>query len=248
MLAADLYGLGFRGERGGLETTFGAILGESFDPAALSEGLGVRYEIMRGYFKPYSGCRYTHAAVDAILKMQAGGAVDPGEIVSVEVATYDIAATLTEKTPQTPLAARFSLPHVVAATLILGSNGPEAFTPQALNDPRLHALAARVTVVEDPEFTAMTPARRPARVTLHLADGTQRQMTVTGSKGDPDQPMTSEELEAKFHNLVEPTLGAKRSARAWELLGSLEHLTDFNELQKTISSDPFPGSSPKTVS
>src|SRR5690606_36644100 len=56
LLAADLYELGFRGQEGALQTVFGKILGQSFAPAALADQLGERYEIMRGYFKPYSAC------------------------------------------------------------------------------------------------------------------------------------------------------------------------------------------------
>ncbi|NKQ37730.1 MAG: MmgE/PrpD family protein [Chloroflexi bacterium] len=120
LLAADFYELGFRGEAGALPAVFGEILGRTFDPAPLVDGLGERYEIMRGYFKPYSACRYTHAAVDAALALWAAGAVDPAQIEYIDVATYDIAAHLTDPAPQTPLAGRFSLPYVVAATLITG--------------------------------------------------------------------------------------------------------------------------------
>ena len=187
MLAADLYTLGIRGERGGLETAFGKILGDSFEAAALTDGLGERYEIMRGYFKPYSACRYAHAAVDGVLGLQQAGEVDIEQIESVKVATYDIAASLSDPAPATPLAGRFSMPYVVAATLTLGSAGPEAFSPEALSDVRILKLAKQVEVVEDPEYTAMTPANRPARITVRFQDGTEREHAVMGSKGDPDR-------------------------------------------------------------
>jgi 2-methylcitrate dehydratase PrpD len=230
MLAADLYAVGFRGEVGGLQTAFGQILGESFDASALVDGLGDRYEIMRGYFKPYSGCRYTHAAIDALLGLLSESPVNGESIESIEVATYDIAASLGEPEPQTPLAGRFSMPYVVAATLTLGSAGPEAFLPESLSDPDILALASRVIVTEDPNYTALTPAKRPARVTIRFADGSLRENTVMGSKGDPDQPMTAQELEDKFLQLVDPALGSNQAADAWDQLGHLEMLPDLEGL------------------
>ncbi|MEN8196797.1 MAG: MmgE/PrpD family protein, partial [Pseudomonadota bacterium] len=164
LLATDFYELGFRGEKGGLQTAFGEILGQAFDPSALNDGLGQRYEIMRGYFKPYSGCRYTHAAIDAIFALQQEKAIQVESLASVDVATYDIAAHLTDPAPKTSLAGRFSTPYVVAATLVNRSAGPEIFDPRMLSDPLVLDLAGRTNVNEDPAYTAMTPGRRPARV------------------------------------------------------------------------------------
>lgn len=229
LLAADLYEAGFRGERGGLDTTFGRILGRSFDPMALVDGLGQRYEIMRGYFKPYSACRYTHAAVDAVLALRAGG-LDPRQVQRVEVETYDVAARLADPEPATPLAGRFSTPYVVAATLLRGDAGPQSFRPPVLRDEAVLDLARRVTVREDPAFTAMTPQKRPARVRLHLKDGSQRQKTVAGSKGDPDRPMSAAELQEKFHGLVHPVLGTEAATAAWEMLGQLAQLPQLDEV------------------
>lgn len=234
LLATDLYELGFRGEAGGLQTTFGQILGQSFDPAALNQGLGQEYEIMRGYFKPYSGCRYTHAAIDAVLALQAEAPLAAEDLASVEVETYDIAAHLADPAPKTPLAGRFSLPYVVAATLANGTAGPEIFTPQMLADPALLDLAARVQVQEDEAFTAMTPAKRPARVVLHFRDGRRREKTVTGSKGDPDQPMTAAELEDKFEQLVTRRIGLAQARQAWEVMGQVETLSRLDPLMALI--------------
>ncbi|MGD2049010.1 MAG: MmgE/PrpD family protein, partial [Chloroflexota bacterium] len=226
LLAADFYDLGFRGQKGGIQTSFGQILGHSFDPSALSDGLGQRYEMMRGYFKPYSGCRYTHAAIDAVLSLQAEETIDVDDLASVDVLTYDIAAHLSDPAPKTPLAGRFSTPYVVAATLIKGSAGPELFVPEMLANPQVLDLAARINVGENSDFTAMTPAQRPAQVVLRFQNGRRRECTVYGSKGDPDQPMSGDELKAKFYGLCEPSLGAERTRRAWEELGRLEQVKD----------------------
>jgi 2-methylcitrate dehydratase PrpD len=230
LLAADFYELGFRGEAGGLRTAFGEILGDAYDPSALVDGLGERFEIMRGYFKPYSGCRYTHAAIDAALALREEEEIVIEDLRAVEVDTYDIAAHLANPAPATPLAGRFSLPYVVAATLVRGSAGPEIFTPQMLADPRILGLAARVSVSEDEAFTAMTPARRPARVVLHYAGGGRRERTVTGSKGDPDQPMTDGELEAKFHGLCDPVIGPDKARRVWNGVGELEQMARLDAI------------------
>ncbi len=232
LLAADFHELGFRGETGGLETAFGQILGRSFDATALSEGLGDRFEIERGYFKPYSGCRYTHAAIDAVFALQAEEAIEIEAVRAIEVATYDMAAHLTEPTPRTPLAGRFSLPYVVAATLVKGSAGPEIFRPDVLADPGVLNMAGKVSVRESRQFTAMTPAKRPAQVTLHFSDGTQRQKTVFGSKGDPDQPMTAEELRRKFDHLCEPHIGPERTEGLWHALGRIDQWPDLREFSQ----------------
>ncbi len=244
LLAAEFYGLGFRGERGGLQTAFGHILGDEFDPNMLVDGLGERYEIMRGYFKPHSACRYAHAAVDAVLELTSHKKLKPDEIRSVEVATYDIAATLKETHPTTPLAGRFSIPHTVAATLVLGHANPEAFTLDALNNPDIQALASKVILTENPDFTAMAPAKRPASVTIIFNSGEEKQHTVYSSKGDPDQPMSPDELETKFQQLTSSTLGNDLANQAWQFLGNIEQLSDLSDLGKTLSpqlNDPVQG-------
>ena len=96
-------------------------------------------------------------------------------------------------------------------------------------------MAGRISVSENQEFTAMTPAKRPAQVILHFKDGQQREKTVDGSKGDPDQPMSAVELEAKFHTLYAPRLGKDRSQKAWNELGQLDQRRNLDVLVEKLA-------------
>jgi 2-methylcitrate dehydratase PrpD len=156
-----------------------------------------------------------------VLKAELSQPLD--QIGTITVETYEMAARLQEKRPQTSLAGRFSVPHVVAACLVLGHADREAFNGAALAHPEIQALAERVSVVEDPAFSAMTPSKRPSRVTVRFQDGTQRQTTAYGATGDPDRPMTAAALEAKFYQLSAPTLGKTVTKQLWSRLDTLEH-------------------------
>ena len=235
LLAAQLSRCGFTGERNGPATVFGRIMSDSFNAAALIEGLGERYEISRGYFKLYACCRYNHAALDAVLLLRAEQPFAVEEIERVEVESYYQAAQLRDKTPTSPLGARFSVPFAVATTLVTGSTDPEAFEQQMLENPTVRSLARRVDVREDPAFTAMMPDHRPARVTVHLADGRSLSQTVYDCKGDPAQPISSDELVAKYFALAKPAIGRKKAEQALAAIRELEALEDVRELTQWLT-------------
>lgn len=225
LLAVEMVKLGFTGERGGAATAFGRILGEHFDADSVAADLGTHYEITRGYFKPYSACRYAHAAVDAALKLRE--TLPPLDTVRrVDVQTYRIAATLDGQAPTTPLGARFSIPYVVAAVLRHGHAWPEAFADDAIDDPATRELARKVHVAEDQAYTAMLPDRRAARISVQADDGLHT-AEVLGSKGDPDQPMTADELRAKFNRLTTGQISAEHAGALWEQMGAFPAIDDL---------------------
>ena len=60
-----------------------------------------------------------------------------------------------------------------------------------------------------------------------------------GSKGDPDQPMSATELEAKFFNLFDPVLGSARARQAWNKLGRIDQSEDLDELAKYLIAEEY---------
>ena len=236
LLAAQLVQCGFSGERDGVASLFGQIVSEHYDTEVLLRDLGQDWHLMHNYFKRHSCCRYNHGTLDALDAIAAQGPLPaPEQVASVRVRTYGLAAELVDPLPRNTLAAKFSLPFAVATRIVRGHSGLASFTWDAVRDPRVLALAARVEVVEDPAMTQRLPDERPAHVLITATDGRQWSGEVGVNRGDDASPYTRDELTAKFmelcgrvwpqahaRELLEQTL-ALTSHRA-DLLGWLELL------------------------
>lgn len=222
LLAVELAGVGYSGDSDGVGHVFGKVAGEGFDPAAMTEALGTRWEVMRNYFKMHSCCRFNHAALDALDQIRlAEPALDPAAVESIEVVSYAFAAELDDPAPRNVLAAKFSVPFAMATVLVNGSSGVQSFTQDKVDDPATRALAARVTVVEDPEMTARLPDQRPARVTLRLTDGRVLSATTETNRGDWAAPYPVEEIKAKYMSLATRGWTEAASASVWDGIHAL---------------------------
>lgn len=204
LLAAQLAGCGFTGERDGPRSLFGAIVSERFDTGALLQGLGSDWHLMHNYFKLHSCCRYNHGTLDAIDALAAReGLADADAIERIEVVTYAMAVELDDPAPRNTLAAKFSVPFAVATRLVHGSSGLASFTWDRVRDERVLALARRVHLAEDPAMTQRLPAERPARVTIADRSGRRWVGEAGVNRGDDASPYTPAELEAKFMELTQ---------------------------------------------
>jgi 2-methylcitrate dehydratase PrpD len=218
LLAVDLLEAGITGEPGGVAVVFGGVIGSAYRPYAPPEG---RWMIEQTFLKQAACCRETQGALEAIERLLEEAPIDPGAVAAIEVATFASAALLSERAPVAPIAGRFSIPFTVATRIISGHAWIEAFAEEAIADPARRALAARVTVVEDPGYTARQPGERLCRLSLTLADGSTRQVEVIGTAGDPDRPLPEAALREKFRRSVEPTHG-----RRWEALWAMARNPD----------------------
>nr|AMK59534.1 hypothetical protein PTH_1493 [uncultured bacterium UPO71] len=125
------------------------------------------------------------------------------DIASVRVSTYKAALTLCDKPdPRTSADAKFSLQFCVASALLRGRVGLAEFSDAALVDTALRALLPRFEVEVDEAREAAYPACWSAAVSVTLADGRTFQAAQERPKGDPENPLTEAELEAKFRGLA----------------------------------------------
>jgi 2-methylcitrate dehydratase PrpD len=163
-------------------------------------------------FKAHAACGHTFAPIDGILQLAAEEAVAPDQIDSITVETAAIPAEVAgNPDPQTPFEAKFSIPYAVAAALAYGNVQLPVFEPDVLFDPTVRDLMRRVRVVVDPELTAVFPAQRAARVAVSAADGRTLSAMRWNRKGDPEDPLSDDDLRKKYTALVTPVLGGARA-------------------------------------
>jgi 2-methylcitrate dehydratase PrpD len=240
LMAVDLVKAGFTGERDGVGSVYGGIVADGFDPAAMTDALGTRWEIARNYFKRHAACRYTHGALDALgdILARVGGPVAPADVAAIEVGTYVWAAQLDHPAPDNMLAAKFSLPFALAARIARGAADLDAFRDAARADPAIRALSGRVTVTEDPALTAKLPALRPARVRLRLTDGRAFEALAETNRGDVEDPYSGAEVIAKFHEVAGAALGPERARALADVALSLDGAADLARLVSLVRGRP----------
>jgi len=242
ILAHQLVQSGFTGEADGLKTVYGSVLSDTFSPEVMTDELGKRFEIARNYFKMHACCRYNHGTLDALERILAQKPLKAGEIESVDVDTYSLAAQLCDRNPQNMLAAKFSIPFAVATLLVHGRTDVSCFTPQAVRSDEVQALAKKVEVKEDPKLTAMMPSRRPSRVRVTLKSGEKLEAEVTMNRGDFEDPYGPADLEKKYFSLADPVWGHAKAEQIHSQVMAVDKVRDMNHLTSLIA--PLPSPSP----
>jgi 2-methylcitrate dehydratase PrpD len=230
LLAVDLHRCGFTGLADAPADVYGTILAARFEPALAVAGLGEPYRIEQNYFKLHACCRYNHFALHAIEKLRGAHTLAADDVLRAEVTTIPFGLRMADPAPASMLAAKFSIPHAVAAALVLGSTGVAAFEPAALADPRVSRLARQVHVSADPEMSPRHADRPTARVRLFLRDGRILEETATVVRGDAVDPVSADEVVAKFLALASPVLGESRARRVMEVAGEVDALKDIRDL------------------
>jgi 2-methylcitrate dehydratase PrpD len=183
-----------------------AFAGGEFDLDHLIGGLGSTWRMTRTYNKPYPCCRHVHGAIDAALDIRRREGLSPDDIESVRVETFAIAAHHDNKNIHHVLDAQMSLPYSVSVALVHGEVGMEQFGQQARDDDRVRRIIDATEVTTDEGHTADYPRKRPARVFIR-ANGREFVEEVPQPYGEPDNPMSDDDLDAKFRRLTGPVVG-----------------------------------------
>ncbi len=201
----------FEGERGYIH----AFVREGFRTGYLVDDLGTDWHMLRTYVKPYPCCRHLHGPIDAILAMQADEDLDAAAIESIEVETYLAASRHGLANFADFLDAQMSIPYAVAVTAIGGVPGLEQFGAEWRNNPEVARIAENVSVVLAKDCDDDYPAMRPARVRIKSATGV-RELRIDQPYGEPSNPVTDVDLDAKLVRLAGPVVGEDRCARIIE--------------------------------
>jgi 2-methylcitrate dehydratase PrpD len=218
------------------------------DYAQLLDQLGSRFEIVLVGPKPFPSCRYTHCAVTGVLDLMRKHAIKARDIqeVRVHIGERDMRSvggwTDDEKKkkhrPEGVVDAQFSIPYTVAATLVSGGLSLEEFTDAKLRSEEILDLAARVKTILTPEFDHGPMDVKPQVVEIVMRDGKVFSEKVVYPKGNPNNPVSSEELVAAFRGMASYAAKSLSSAKiddAVALALRLEEVDDVAALAKLLT-------------
>jgi 2-methylcitrate dehydratase PrpD len=170
-----------------------------------------KWELREDGFKPYASCRATHSAIQAARSL--ADAIRGHRITKVHAKVHPNAMIAAGKlAPRTPLEGKFSVNFCIALGLCGYRVVASDFTAKVFEDPIVVDLVPRIEieVVQDqPAFKAFIEAT--------LDDGSHLHGETQCVLGHPDNPLTWEAMREKFDGLVEPVLGAEKTATLFGL-------------------------------
>ncbi|RAU90187.1 MmgE/PrpD family protein [Mycobacterium colombiense] len=235
--AAGLAAGGYTGIKRVFEREYGGFLsvfGEGHDPdvAALTGELGQRWETNVIMVKSYAAMGGLHGAIEAARKLR--NSIAPEDISSVDITVGETVYKHGWWPPQRPLppiGAQMNIGYATAAALLDGNVLPEQFTPARLDADDIWALIAATTVHLDESLAdAGSTEKFRTDLAVKTRDGTVHRARVALPHGAPDDPVTNDELVAKFHALADRVTSRGRAAAIERAVIGLDDLTDINNL------------------
>jgi 2-methylcitrate dehydratase PrpD len=205
---------------------------EFYDPSSkgMFKTLGEKFEIRGVYVKRFPSCRFTHSPIAATVRIREKYQPKPSTIERIRVETFKKACTMDSQSPSTTEQAQYSIPYTVAVALLSGVIGPSDVADNNLRQPQVVDLMKKVTVAHAPDLEGLFPAKRPARVSVELVDGTVYTEEISLSKGDPEYPLSQAELVDKFELCTAPYLEKELRRKIIDSVFSLENIEDISEI------------------
>jgi 2-methylcitrate dehydratase PrpD len=200
-------------------------------PERLVEGFGELWHLLDNGHKLYPSASLTHPPIDAVRAVLADRAVDPTQVVGVEVRLAPFAAEVTAlRQPETGAAAKFSTAHCVAVALLTGFVRPADFTDSVAADPAVAALREVVRIVSDAEMT-----KRGTQVRIELRDGAVLEQRVEQNRGTPADPLTDDELTGKLLAAAEPYLSSAAAGELADRCWEFDQLADVADVLRPLN-------------
>ena len=160
------------------------------------------YMIESIYRKPYAACRHCHPSIEAALSIRMKSGFELDKIDRIDVNTYKLAVEGHDHTLIEGInSAKMSIPYSIAVALCTGKAGMEEYSDNCVLDSAVLSVAQKVHVTAEDELSVLCPQKRVAVVTVRTSSGDYSER-VEYPKGEPENPMTDDELKTKFFGLA----------------------------------------------
>lgn len=242
--AAHLARAGFKGPTKPYEGRFGLFkshlgkLEEGVRYERITETLGKVWEVHGVAIKPYPICHLIHACADSALVLleQHGIAYRDIEKITAllpQPTLHIVAEPVANKTrPANEYDAKFSAQFVVATCLIRRRFGLAELMEDALHDPEILNLAAKVECVADPD--SRYPEFFSGGLVIHMRDGRALRHHESVNRGAGERALSASGIEQKFFDNALLAVNKTRAQAICEGVLELE-CRSARELAKLLS-------------
>jgi 2-methylcitrate dehydratase PrpD len=222
----------FEAPYGGFCTTFSRSQ-DHFDLAALSAGLGERYETMRISLKFYACVGSNHTTLDALTDIRKRHPFTAADVERIVVRASQVTVDHAgwPYRPEGLTAAQLNLPFCAATLILTGDAFVDQFTPDCVNDRARIELSRKVQVIHDPAITALGAAHRHrVRVEVYFRDGSVEHESRDAPRGSEQDFASDAQIVDKFRKLTRATLAEQQQDALIEAVLRLEQLPDSREM------------------
>ncbi len=239
--AACLARLGFGGPPTPFEGKYDAFtaFSGSANPDALRDGWGERFHLPEFAYKLYSSCAFTHPGLDALLGLARDEKLAAAQVERIVLRFPKNGAHMIDDNPLKSHCAQYILP----VGLVFG----RVIIDDILFDRKRHPEVARLSrgmqLVHDPALDAHYPERYTSIVELSLKDGRTLSRRVEHAKGTRENPLTADEVRAKYVRLTAPVVPRARAQAIMAAVDGIDRAPDLRSLAALLRRRTGPGKS-----
>ena len=236
VLAAFMAKKGIAACKDAIEKLYKFFYKDDYDPLPLTSNLGKEFMGVKVSFKPWPSCRGTHCFIQAALDLAKEYDIDSEKVEEalLTVGRFGRDALCepleAKREPKLSIGAKLSLPFTMGVALAKRRAKIEDFLPENLQNLKVLEIASKVKYKFDPQFGSLTPAI----VEIKTQDGKTLSKRVDIPYGHPQNPISDEDLMAKFKDCAryaKKTLSEdKIDQLAKEKILKLEKVKDIGEI------------------
>jgi 2-methylcitrate dehydratase PrpD len=213
-----------------------------YDPSHVDVAMGDAFLGTSISIKPYPSCRQTHPFIDATRILIEKHDITPENVARIILKVGNLGMHLCQpeqsrKRPTLTSDAKFSIPFPVAACIVHGNIGLNSFSTEDLSNPEILELTDKTECILDKEISRNVGVE-PAIVTIETLNGSVFTEQVDHALGSPENPLSEEQLVAKFRDCAAHSIKPLRPdaiQRIVDICLDLENLDNIDELVALIS-------------
>ncbi|MDB5597472.1 MAG: MmgE/PrpD family protein [Hyphomicrobiales bacterium] len=206
--AAQFAGYGWTAADTILEAPRGFFMaaGGGYDVTAIEGKLGAPWTFAEPgiSIKPHPSGSLTHPGMTEMLRLIGQHSIRAADVVRVRVGTnHNMPNALIHHRPKNELQAKFSMEFCMAILLLDGKAGLPEFTDEVVERADVRAMIEKIDFVVDDEAEKAGYDKMTTIIDIDLADGRRISGRADFGKGSPSNPMSFEEVAAKFHECAD---------------------------------------------